>query len=158
MGNQKCVMNEGIGRHSSLPVHQCCSVSWTFGAHCTLGSKRRGDKSSGCCVSSTISHCTFSSRQKHLDAFSSAKGCKLKSQPSQTNDLENWHFLLSSLALGITRIGQGLVSSVSGECDCIGQRYCVAMSSEAIIDVANCNNNKTNKQTTSPQALSLLQQ
>ena len=39
---------------------------------------------------------------------------EFETQPSQANDLHNLYLPLPSLALGMTRIGQGLVSSVSG--------------------------------------------
>ena len=43
-----------------------------------------------------------------------AEGWKIESCPCQAIDLQNLHLLLSSLALGIARIVQGLVNSVSG--------------------------------------------
>ena len=40
------------------------------------------------------------------------EGREFESKPRQTNDLSNWYLPLSSLALGINRIGQRLVSVV----------------------------------------------
>ena len=42
------------------------------------------------------------------------EGRELDSQSSQTNDLRNLYLSLPSLSLGITGIGQGLVSSIIG--------------------------------------------
>ena len=47
-------------------------------------------------------------------AGSHVEGRELKSWLSQTNDLQNLPLSLPSLVLGINRIGQGLVSTVSG--------------------------------------------
>ena len=46
-----------------------------------------------------------------------AEGREFESWSSQTNDLHNLYLLLPSLTLNITRIGQELVSSVSGQCE-----------------------------------------
>ena len=45
---------------------------------------------------------------------SCAEGSEFEPPPSQSNDLENVYLSLPSQALGITKTGQGLVSSISG--------------------------------------------
>ena len=41
------------------------------------------------------------------------EGRKFESQPTQTDDMQNWYSLLPNLALWISRIGQGLVNSIT---------------------------------------------
>ena len=53
------------------------------------------------------------------------KGCEQNSWSSQIKDLPNLCVLLPSQALGITRIGQGLVGSVSGSSDIVGYQVMV---------------------------------
>ena len=41
-------------------------------------------------------------------------------QPNQTTDFQNWYLSTHCLVFDITRIWQGLVSSVSESCNCMG--------------------------------------
>ena len=51
---------------------------------------------------------------RHIPSFNCKPSPELELGPSQTKDLQNWYSSLCSHALGIIRIGQGLVGSVSG--------------------------------------------
>ena len=56
---------------------------------------------------------------------SSSKIREFESQPSEINDKQIWYMSLPSLASGINRIGQYLVSAISGWCDCMGNQVMV---------------------------------